>query len=129
MKFFKPLFIFLIASETFFAQQWTSWGDWNSINCFKGIEFRIRSRFFSETGKYEGYVEFKNNYDKDIYFNYQATGGDVMVPPKRVFVQAGKTTESWMGKDFTDGYFYIFINRLRYGKDEGNFAGCDEKKE
>ncbi len=124
----KSLFFLFITTGLLFSQEWTSWGKWNSINCFKGIEFRIRSRFFPETGTHEGVVEFKNSYEQDIFFNYQATGGDVMTPPKRVFVKAGQTQQSWMGKDFTDGYFYIFINRLRYGKDEGNFAPCDEPK-
>jgi hypothetical protein len=103
-----------------------SWGSWNSIDCFKGIQFRVKAKKTS-TGKYEAYVEFKNLYNKDIHFTYEATGGKYSTKNNRVTVRSDDTKESYLGSSFTSDYFYVNVAKLRFDKDGLQpYARCDK---
>lgn len=107
------------------AQSWTDWGRWTTTSCFKGVDFRVKSKKTS-TGKYEMYLEFRNRYNGDVHFNYEAEGGSYTTKNNRVTVRAGETYKTWAGASFTSDYFYISIDRLRFGRDGlQDYANCD----
>lgn len=110
-----------------FAQaQWTDWSYWTSIDCFKGVQFRVKSQKTS-SGKYEAYIEFKNNYNSDIHFNYEISGGSYTSRNNRVTVKAGSTYKSYAGISFTSNYFNVYIDKLRFGRDGVQpYAECDK---
>ncbi|WP_338376167.1 hypothetical protein [uncultured Flavobacterium sp.] len=106
--------------------QWTDWSNWTSIACFKGVQFRVKSKKTS-TGKYEAYLEFKNNYNEKVHFNYEITGGSYSNKNNRVTVNSGSTYKSYSGSSFTSKYFNVYIDRLRFGKDGLQpYADCDK---
>lgn len=118
------LFFSLITFSFTNSPQWTDWGNWNSNNCFSKIDFRVKSNKTS-TGKYEMYVEFKNDYSQDVHFNYEAKGGTYTTKNNRVTVRAGSTYKTYAGASFTSEYFYINIDKLRFGKDGlQEYANC-----
>lgn len=106
--------------------QSSEWSNWTNIACFKGVQFRVKSQKTS-TGKYEAYLEFKNNYNEKVHFNYEITGGSYSNKNNRVTVNAGSTYKSYSGSSFTSNYFNVYIDRLRFGKDGLQaYAECDK---
>ena len=108
------------------AQSWTNWSDWKTTSCFKGVDFRVKSKKTS-TGKYEMYVEFKNRYYKDVHFNYEAKGGDYTTKNNRVTVKAGEPRKSLTGASFTSDYFDVYLDKLRFERDgHEDYANCEK---
>ncbi len=106
--------------------QSTGWSNWTSIDCFKGVQFRVKSQKTS-SGKYEAYLEFKNNYNENIHFNYEISGGSYSSRNNRVSVRAGSTYKSYAGTSFTSNYFNVYVDRLRFGRDGLQpYADCDK---
>jgi hypothetical protein len=125
----KSLVVLLIMTITSFgaikAQSWSDWGSWNSISCFKGVDFRVKTKKTS-TGTYEAKLEFRNRYDEKINFTFEAKGGSFTTGNNRISVSANSTKETWIGQSFTSSYFYVNIDRVRFGADSGPFANCDK---
>ncbi len=116
---------FLMSVSNLSAQSWTDWSRWTDSGCYKGIDFRVKSKKTS-TGKYEMYLEFKNRYYKNVSFNYEIKGGSYTVRNKRVTVKAGDTYKTWGGSNFTDDYFTVSTFRLSFKGDPYKYVNCDD---
>ena len=112
-----------------------SWGSWNTTDCLKGLVFRVRKgRYNKYAKKYRWSLEFKNRYQKNIYFTYKA----VAPSQKYAIRQSGKTIyrislDANGGKRATyalvksSSSVYIYVNRIRINKkDVGRYYGCDK---
>ena len=108
------------------AQSWSDWSKWETTDCFQGVDFRVKSKKMSN-GKYEMYVEFKNRYYKDIHFNFAIKGGDYHNKNNRISVGASSTKKTYTGASYTSDYFYIYVDKLRFGSDGSqDYSDCDK---
>ncbi len=125
-KFLLTALFMLMLSSVSYSQSWSDWSTWHSVNCFEGIDFRIKTKKSSYSGNYEAYIEFRNRYNSDVHFNYAATGGEYTTKNNRVTVREGSTYKTYMGASFTSDYFNIFIDKLRHGSDGlQDYSNCD----
>ncbi|WP_127845500.1 hypothetical protein [Psychroflexus aestuariivivens] len=81
------VFLTMLFSISNLSAQSSGWSDWKSVNCFKGVDFRVKSTKTS-TGKYDAYVEFRNRYYDDVHFNYEGQGGNYTTKNNRVTIKA-----------------------------------------
>lgn len=52
---------------------YSDWSSWKKVSCYKGIEFRTKRGEREADGTYMWYVQFRNNYSKQVGFNYNIT--------------------------------------------------------
>ena len=126
VKYLFFTLVLFVSVASLNAQSWTDWGSWKSVSCFKGIDFRVKSKKTSY-GKYEMYIEFKNRYRKDIHFTYEIKGGAYKNRNNRTTVRAGDVKKIWGGASYTSDYFNVYLDRLRFGRDGLQpYANCDK---
>lgn len=111
------------------------WGSWTTTDCFKGLDFRVkRSSQNSYSKKYEWLVQFRNRYYEKVTFNYKmvpyAEKSEIRRTGKtlnRVDVAANSTMSGskWAYLD-ESSKVYVYVNKLRFGKDYGDYAECDK---
>ncbi len=121
---FILLAMFLLCTN-YSQAQWSSWGDWKTTNCFRGIDFRVRTQKTS-SGKYEVEVEYRNRYYEAVHFRFDVKGGNYS-SDGRVSIKPNSTYKSYAGISFTSDYVYVYIDKLRFGRDDlSPYANCDK---
>lgn len=80
----RAMLIILITVNCFFAISFTKpagntsiqsdWGEWKAIPAYNGILFRVKKGDYNQySQKYYWYFQFKNQYTKEVTFNYGYT--------------------------------------------------------
>lgn len=121
------LLIGMVSSS--YAQQWTSWSEWQQSDCYTGIATRHRSQPSSIQGKQRVQVEVRNSYRHGISINTRLTNDPNERPIYRLDIPAGETysssaTEAFL---FSGQRFYFRINDVRFEGDRYGdpYRECD----
>ena len=114
----------------------SGWGSWNSTDCLRGLDFRVRNDGYNKYAKKNRWsIEFRNRYRENIHLSYKA----VSPREKNEIRRTGKTTDrihvngnSGTYKSYylvnSSSSVYVFVNRVRIGaKDYGyDYYNCDK---
>ena len=118
------------------VNQKTGWGTWNTTDCLRGLDFRVRNDGYNKYAKKTRWsIEFRNRYKKKIHFSYKA-----VAPSERYEIRrSGKTTDRLHisgdnGKKRSyylvrsNKAVYVYINRIRIGKNDygSKYYNCDK---
>ena len=109
------------------AQSWTDWGRWTNSSCYKGLDFRVKTKYDSYSGKYEVKVDFRNRYYEKIWFTFEVSGGSYTSSNNRTDVNGSDSKDLYVGSSFTSSQIYITINKVRFVKDGlQEYYRCDQ---
>ena len=126
----------VVKLELNFNNYQTEWGSWNTTDCFRGLDFRVkRGNYNQYAKKYKWYVQFKNRYDEKIYFNFAM----VEYRNRNHIKNSGNTKHrgnATANGGIKESYFlvddassvYVYVNKVRLGdKDWGkDYYDCDQ---
>jgi len=111
------------------------WGSWNTTDCLRGLDFRVRNDGYNKYAKkYRWSIEFKNRYKESLHFSYKAVAPNQKYEIRR----SGKTTDrihvnsgGKRGSYYlvnSSSSIYIYVNRIRiHHKDYGvKYYKCDK---
>lgn len=113
-----------------------SWGRWNTTDCLRGLDFRVRNDGYNKYAKkYRWSIQFRNRYKKKLHLSYKA------VPPNESYSirQSGRTTDR-IHIDPNYGTYksyylvkssksiYVYVNKIRLGKKDygSDYINCDK---
>ncbi|MBK7393541.1 MAG: hypothetical protein IPI64_09625 [Chloracidobacterium sp.] len=69
------LFVAVVYLPVTTSAQGYKWGPWSPDPCFSGVQFRARYDSYNEIAKkHHWYIQYKNNYTRDIAFSYNLGG-------------------------------------------------------
>ena len=113
-----------------------SWGSWNTTDCLRGLDFRVRNDGYNKYAKkYRWSIQFRNRYRENIHFSYKAVAPNEKYEIRR----SGRTTDRLHvnGNNGTRGSYYlvnssssiyVYVNKIRIGaRDYGSdYIQCDK---
>ncbi len=82
------------------------WGSWNTTDCLRGLDFRVRNDGYNKYAKkYRWSIQFRNRYKEKIHFSYKA----VAPSEKYEIRRSGRTTDRLhINGDYgTRGSYYL----------------------
>ncbi|HLU81291.1 MAG TPA: hypothetical protein VK010_04390 [Flavobacteriaceae bacterium] len=117
--------LFFIIAFPVSAQE--KWQEWQPTSCYENIEFRLR--FVRQHGdKTVSEVQFKNNYNQLVTFNYGFTEDeeDFLTEYRKTLhpKEAGKPEFIYTKGD----NFYILVDKLSFSVSGENPLPCEQKK-
>lgn len=125
MKKFILLAFFFFALNTAFAQTDNGWGEWQKTSCYSKIEFRLK--YDGKNGEQHHWkVQFKNNYNNLISFNYTVTDKvqQYTLTTHRKTLKGGKqSNEADLFTDLED--IYILVDKVSMTPYPENFIECE----
>ncbi|MFL9837515.1 hypothetical protein ABS768_08405 [Flavobacterium sp. ST-75] len=125
MKKFILLAFFFFTLNTAFAQTDNGWQAWQKTSCYSKIEFRLK--YDGKNGEQHHWkVQFKNNYNNLISFNYTVTDKiqQYTLTTHRKTLNAGKQSEEI---DLFTGLedIYILVDKVSMTPYPENFIECE----
>jgi hypothetical protein len=104
------------------------WGPWSPDDCFDGIDFRVKKGDYnSYANKWYWYVQFRNRYNKQVYFSYAVDEpGTRPKPDHRKSMDAENESDSAGFLLYSGGQIHVRIGYIRFGSDDsGSYVTCD----
>lgn len=116
----------------------SDWGYWNSMSCFPELKYRVRKANGSLNGKTGWEVQFRNDYDEDIHFNFTITepgnrgayinsDGSSKSLPYRNSLSPGRLTAEnpftmWIN---SSERCLVLVAQVHLGTDSGPYESCN----
>lgn len=101
------------------------WSPWTTVSGLDGLDFRTcRASFNDNSGAYNWYVEWRNRYSEDIFFDYAVTRTEAApdFPDGRKGIVGGGYGCSWALSSRDD--IFIWVDCVHLGQDSGLFYRC-----
>ena len=125
----KILWILLIFGFQFANAQVGSWTVWKQSPCYLKIEYRYR--YVKQQGdRHVWLLQFKNNYNKSVYFNYSLAGEQ---EEEQLYLARRKSITPNRNSDemefFTNSEsFEIQVSNLSFRQGVTEYEPCDQNK-
>lgn len=123
------LALFFVTVTAGYAQNWSSWSEWQYSDCYEGISTRHRSQPSSIQGKQKVQVEVRNSYRHGISILTRLTNDPDERPIYRLEIPAGETYSSGSTEGFllSGQRFYFRITDVRFAGDGygDDYRPCD----
>jgi hypothetical protein len=138
----KKIFLLttVLFQVVFLFGQSTEWSQWQTVKCFKGLQFRTR-QMTTEPNNFNQYIQFKNNYAQKVAFSFVVKEGinesndyiEKYGGQYRTELDAGATDDGLMWVALkNNNVAYLTVGYLRFLiNDEMDlttpFEGCDDR--
>ena len=120
------LFFLLLSGITLSAQTDSEWQPWQKTSCYSNIEFRVK--YVEKNGSRNHWaVEFKNNYNELISFNYHVTDKlqQYNLTTHRKMLKALEvSTATDVYTDFDD--LFLIVDKVSLSPYPEDFLECDQ---
>ena len=106
--------------------QTPQWGNWGRLQCYEGLEARVKNIGYNKYGKkYEWIAQVKNTYGKLVHFDMSWTVSGEKIGIGRFSVQPGNISNavSYYFNSNTDELF-VGISQVCFGENWLSCAGC-----
>lgn len=117
--------VWLFSAQLLTAQEAQKWDDWQPTHCYHNIEYR--AKYVRANGeRHEWQIQFKNNYTKQILFNYGTSENSegLAITTHRKTLKPGATSEPV--EIYTQGdEFYVFVDGLSFDIDGSRVIECE----
>jgi hypothetical protein len=106
--------------------QKTDWGAWNNTQ-YNGIDFRVKCLSYNDYAKkYTWDIQFRNRYQKTVYFNYAYAEPETTVTrtTNRGSLSSGNTGsghQELLNTSCNSSYVKVYIDKVRVGEDSGPY--------
>ena len=107
----------------------SEWGPWGPDDCFDGIDYRVKKGDFnSYSQKWYWYLQFRNRYDRKVYFSYSVgEQGTKSEPDHRNYMEAGSESDVPGFLLYSGSKIHVRVGYIRFGNDNsGAYATCDK---